>query len=75
MALQELVDFKAEAMKAMKGGEYLEALNEARILANRDYTAAELNEHQEQEHQTHPTEYDEQRPTREDLFGHRSLTK
>jgi tRNA U54 and U55 pseudouridine synthase Pus10 len=67
MSLQELLDFKAEALKAMKDEEYLEQVMNARVIANREYTATELMKHQESDH----VSFEEQAPTYKDLFGRR----
>lgn len=67
MSLRQLIDFKEEALKGMTGEEYLEALMEARVLANREYTATELMNHQEADH----VSFEEQAPTYKDLFGRR----
>jgi hypothetical protein len=75
MALQELVDFREEAIKGTDLETYTQNVNQARVLAMREYTAAELRKHQEEQHQRHPTEYDEQAPTYQDLFGRRREDK
>lgn len=67
MSQQQLIDFKDEALKGMTGEQYLEALMEARVLANREYTATELMKHQETDH----VRFEEQAPTYKDLFGRR----
>jgi hypothetical protein len=71
MSLQELVDFKDEAIGGSNVDTYTQNVNHARWLAAREYTATELLEHQEAMHQQHPSEFEEQAPTYQDLFERR----